>query len=308
MQLGPYSRHKRIQNSKIIAELWRKTRLSITHPLMYTDADDILTLATTGFSDIKSIIWSKEIANFDEVFFQALKAETLLPRDNFMDILEETGIELDDRRKLAYFSQTLLGYWYRRILKFSRKLPGMSVLTLREFLLHMAKNTDLLYILMFATTGIYWDMDCLVIKLNDRAFPLWKSKMVNLSDESNVKLHEEIHKHLDKIRLSMEESLFIYSLNLVADNKQPQFKQAHSRLMLSFIRYLQSKNEGIYHKRLLEIVNCIAVLKEHFYSDKKWCKKNLKYVDYMYNDSVCKLFMNCEVVEDCVTEFEKCHL
>ncbi|CAD5118968.1 DgyrCDS7637 [Dimorphilus gyrociliatus] len=286
MQLGPYSRHKRIQNSKVIAELWRKSKLNVPHPLMHSDVDDILTLATTGFSEIRSVVWSQEISNFDQVFLDALKTQefALIPKDYFMDFLEETGLELDDRKVLSHFSQQLLGYWYRRILAFARKLPGMSELSTKDFLLHMVKSTDLLYILMLATTAIYWNTDCLVINLNDKVFTLGKSKMVYLSDEKNVELHESIHKRLDNLKLTMEESLFIYALNLVSDSKQPQLKQAHSRMTSSFIRYLQSTNGGDYQKRLLDIVNSLAILKEKFYSDKKWFHYGV------YTCEACKVF------------------
>lgn len=302
IQIGPYTNKRKRENMKIIEKL-NKKKFFIFPQLRFSDADDILTSAMSNVSSFLKIDWSAEVKDLDKSLQIAENsiANVHIPSQDYMDILAVTGTEADNRRDFLEFTETVSSIWFKNLLVFTKSLPGMRELNMRDFLSIAVKHFNISFILEELFHICIWDQNFLYYKLNDRILKIEKKSLERILDQNSVNVFNAMQLNLKKINLTREEAVFLYSLQLISGNEKPHFKETYNRTLVSFIRYLKGNYEN-YEKRLLELTNFLANFEINILQDKRWSQQHQKYLRHFFKKPLCQLFFYAVEIGECIDE------
>lgn len=132
----------------------------------------------------------------------------------------------------------------------------------------------------------YWkDNDFIVTYSNNHRLILTRSFLENIADSTFFSLQRQFDDSLLNSKLTHEEASYLVAINMLKPlENQPQYKLHHTRIILSFTRFLEGRYGNDYHLRLREIVNLQAFLNETMIKLKKWYHDNQFYFDKVHCD------------------------
>ncbi|CAD5121726.1 unnamed protein product [Dimorphilus gyrociliatus] len=299
IKIGPYSRERRLENMKQLAEL-RQIKFHIPKLPVYSDADDLLVLCSIAFNHMRNIQWTSEIENFHSGFNLALQAQDArLSNHDYMDILEVTGVEADERKHSSILIENFFKVAIKNVFPFARQLPGMMNLREAEILFNILSSINIVH-LTFAVLGVYtWQGEEFFLNLQNYRLGLDRNHMIQISNQEIADFHIEYHKRFLNLQLTWEETMLILAINLVSSQKKcKESMAAHNRLVLAFTRYMQSTYGNSFVIRLQSIINFLAYFKQFDGLVKKFYEQNKKYLNYVFPGVLLKFLYNIGQVEE----------
>lgn len=301
IKIGPYSRERRLENMKQLAQC-RKIKFNVPKLPVYSDADDILVLCSIAYNTMKNIQWVSEIENFQMGFsIAALQSQDVqrVSNHDYMDILEVTGVEADERKHISYLIESFFKVALRKVFPFARQLPGMINLREAEVLFNILSSINFLHLTLTAL-GVYtWEDDSFVLRFQDYHLKLNRAQIIQAGNEEIADFQMEYHKRFLDLQLTWEETMLILAINLVSSQKKTKESiTAHDRLVLAFTRYMQSTYGDSYVIRLQSIVNFLAYFKQFDALVKKFYEQNKKYLNYVFPGVLMKFLYNIGQVEE----------
>lgn len=310
IKIGRYSRERRQQNfSKLSAIIAKKP--TIPYLMNFADADIVTVYCRESFSKYRDIIWGNEIENlYDKMSLTLLEVtNNTCPREDFMDVLEVCGIEIDSRRNLIEIGENFLRKNLKYLYSFARDLPGGRELPPDDFLQHFFNQTeDIKFTLVCAHEASEENGD-LNFRIDNHFFKMQKSEMINLFDQQLSNLLYENLNRKNELKITPEESMFIFATHIIQPKPNfPQLSIANQRLNLAFTRYMQTVYGEGYHNRMRDLINFIAFFKESVFVVKKWIRKHEKYLNHLSNCKIIRRFWkgeNSDLGSICLDELIK---
>ncbi|CAD5117312.1 DgyrCDS6098 [Dimorphilus gyrociliatus] len=292
IKIGRYSRERRRENFNKLSEII-SNKPSIPHMMNFADADIVTVYCRESFSKFTDATWGKEIHNLYERLYSAILETqgSSWSKEDFMDIVEVTGVEIDGRRSFAEISQKLLKRNIQFLYKFARALPGGKELPNEKFVVDFFNYPEYIKFAIAMSYNFYWSNDEFVFTVDDKQFLMHKNELEHFLDKEVLSYQMEISERKNKLNLTVEETMFVFALQIIKPSAQyPKMGVANQRLNLAFTRYLQTTYGNDYHKRLRDIINFVSFFNEKIYFLKKWTKKNERYLNYLTDCKLMKLF------------------
>lgn len=302
-KIGRYSKERHKKNRNQIAVIEKRTAAVPFLP-KNSDAQDILIFCFKSFEDIKVKDWKSEIENFELFFSSACSVIDggIFSKNDYMDIYEATGVELDERSAYSSFVEVTLGATYKRLLRSLRRLPGLRDLSLQDFLCITLSNKDVMNMIVVVLSKGNITSDLLEYKMDDQhVLKMPKEHMLNMSDETIVKNQALCFNKVAEANVSFEEAIFLVAVCMFSPNKNyPNLSTNHRRFTLSLVKYLEDNYGKTYHLRLQKLISIVTYFKEQCISGIKWLKENEEYLKQIYKTKLMRALIVCTEVEDAV--------
>lgn len=283
IKIGRYSCERRRYHQTLVTN-FEKKKLQIPYLPVHTDCQDLIIACNNFYLNLYETRWKDEIADFEGTFKGLVDIFKTgpFPREDYVDVYEVTGLELDNRKLIGIFYESIEKLIFSKIVKGVLALPEIRNMTEAEVIRIFAINKDCVGLALFLMGGMKWnDNNNFTVEMDDQFnFSGKKSDMINLYDPFITDNEITITKKFTKINLNFQEAAMIVAIKILQPNSHfPQFIQGQNRLCLALTRYLESCYGSNYFWRLGEIINLLANYEETISHCKKWVKKNKKYCE-----------------------------
>lgn len=290
IKVGRYSKEMHSKNRMKLQKL-SSYPTSCTRPmklLQFTDADDFLTKLETFASKIYNLNWSSEIKDLEKLSIKLNEtlSNGLFPKDDFLNVLSVTGVELDNRREMISFTSRVSEIFLQHGLSFLKSLPGVCNLDEKTFVDFIC--TEYYYIQnIFSLISIFeWIDEGLRINLSGREILISNDAINSAMGENLREITDSIHNYSKSMELTQLEFFFLGFLKMLERRSDiPQLKFTHERLLLSLTRYLENTYGQNYHVNLGKMVNFFAEYETRQLKLKNFYKLNKEYLMYMAENS-----------------------
>ncbi|CAD5121735.1 DgyrCDS10212 [Dimorphilus gyrociliatus] len=302
IKTGRYSREKHTQ----LKELSKNSQnLSVNIPVLlnFSDADDIIVKCSNLLVCMKDFNWSEKVENFNQIVCDMNKIldEGFFPKDDFEDIRQVTGVEMDDRRKFSDYNGLLKEANLRHWLPFVKSLPGMFELDDLTFFKHISDHIYDMYLILYTSEVYNWGSGGLGIKLDKQKVLIKNESFKSLNGSEIMNIQDKFGRRWQEVNLTHEEAILVFTLNLVSPGIIGEnFPSVFNRILLAFTRYLQSKYGDDYHIRMGEVVNFLAFSNELKHSCYQWRKQNQRYLNYIFDTPCLRILWG-----GCTSDIEK---
>ncbi|CAD5121732.1 DgyrCDS10209 [Dimorphilus gyrociliatus] len=295
IKVGRYSREIHQKNREALRKLYISENSSEVVPLLlkYTDADDITTKFSILLDDLRNINWSERVSDLNEIFdrMKYIIETGLFLKDDFTNILEVTGLHIDNRKEFSKFNGKLMEISGRYWLPFLKALPGMIELDDRVFFHILCSHLDAFHLIISLEFGMKWQRDGLHISLNNKSICLSNENLERMIGNSMTDLRHKKFIKMEKANLTNEEILFIFSINMVTPNEYyPYFPSAYDRVSQALTRYLQKTYGDSYHYRLSELISFLSFFNELKVSSNRWREDNRSCFEHVFDTPFSRIF------------------
>lgn len=295
IKVGRYSKTQLRQKEHVLADYQRR-KLFIPYLAKSCDAFDIVVANQVAFSSFFTIDWDKEIEGFSTLFQNAqnILQRDIFGREQFLDLYQCVGVEIDDRRDFAMFTEAITNVSFSYFVRAVKNLPGMNDFSHEDFCSCIVKNIDDLILLIVVACRTIWKTDELLLCLSDKyKLTVKKSFLSKLTEQKIVERNAEIAERMAQANLTFEEATFLIALDMSSPSvKYAHIKNTYNRFISGFSKYLENQYGKDYHLRLANLVNLMAFLKEKKNFNRQWMRKNEDYVNIIYKkDSIKLLYM-----------------
>lgn len=277
---GRRSRESHLKNLKMVRTLEQQEQ-RIPYLLNYSDSDDLIIRSSIFFDMVHKVEFAGEIKDFDEIFRRVknLFKKNSVSKEKYLDILNQTGIEIDDRKQYFLFLNKIVEHGFKKFVHLLHGYPGLESLDIENVINVFYKRLADIHLFICALGRFSADENNITIKIdNNHKLEMNKWDRMNITDENTTKFELQHFGDLSNFNLTSEENFFLFGLRILYPDKDyPHFEKLHDRLTLSFVRYLKSCYGQMYHHRLLELLNRISYLKIIFNFSRSWHKKNYEY-------------------------------
>lgn len=259
----------------------------------YTMDDELIQRVSLFFHKVKNIDWTQEIQNHFEVLKNMTEAiqNTFLPSEDFMDIYNSTGIEIDNRSIFTKdhwkFGEIILKY----NLTFMRSLPGFRELNEKDFINILRDHVDNMLVLASFFSNIDVLSEDLCLSGTQQNFIIDKATLRTLLGNDFILVKDEMRSIINNLKINHLELLFVLVLPILSPNrKYHHFSDVYNRLLKVFVRYLQTNHGANYHKRLRDLMNFHGRFSDFNTVMKYWRLRNQNYYSRMVKSPVLRIF------------------
>ncbi|CAD5118970.1 unnamed protein product [Dimorphilus gyrociliatus] len=297
-KVGRYTKQRHKENKQQLANIEMK-KIMVPYLSIYSDSQDMIIICHQSFRDLLVENWALEVENFNHIFSRALHSMSsgIYTKQEYMDVLEVTGIEIDDRSSYTRFIEIFIEVLYKRIMRCLRRLPGLNQLNHKDFYKTILSHKENLCVLIEVASKANWTPEGLAFQLgNQRSVLLPSDYMVKMTDKEIAESQHKRGIKLTEVNLKFEEAIFLTTIFMLSPTKcQPHFQDFYQRFMFAFTKYLEENYGSNYHLRLQKLISTIAFFREDNLRQKKWVKNNEEYFTKMYKTDLLKAF---SVIDD----------
>ncbi|CAD5118972.1 unnamed protein product [Dimorphilus gyrociliatus] len=293
-KIGRYSKERHEENRKQLVNFnMRKSK--IPYLLQYSDAKDVVIICNQSFENFTIKSWIAEVEDFTELFQRALGtvSQNIYSKEQYMDVLEVTGVEIDHRRNYSKFVETTMVVTYTRALKCLRRLPGLDTLPDKDFFRTVLSHKENIYVLMAIASQVNWSQEGVTFRLDDNhKIILPADYLAKMSDSDIANKQAYAGKKITDIGLTFDEAVFLTAIQMFCPTKtHPHLQDFQHRFLLAFTNYLEEHYGNKYHERLQELISLSTYFKESIHQGKKWLKKNENYLKMIYTTNIMRAFI-----------------
>ncbi|CAD5118969.1 unnamed protein product [Dimorphilus gyrociliatus] len=301
IKIGRYST-QRTELNKLCHAQAQYHKLIVPFLPQHSDAQDITIRCSQSFSEFFIRDLNDEIENFDLLNQMAEKSlkEASFDRQEFFDIYDVTGIELDNRLTHAQFSEDIAVVSLKHFFRSIKCLPGMNEIPMADFYRIVLSNYGDYYLLLSVISGNHWQDDTLIMNIDSKHSMIMDyTDFIKLCDFQGLKIQQEHDNRITETHLTYEEATFLVAIHMLnSAQKFPQLETLRSRVMLAFIRYLECRYDKNQHLRFSELINLDSFLKEKRYYMKKWLRKHKPHINKRESNKVFKAFFTMENIDE----------
>lgn len=293
IKVGRYSKETHKRNREALQKL-NPISNNYQVPMLpeFSDADDVIMRFMIAINNVKGPSWSVQFNSLSKIFDKFIRVvdSGFFPKDDFLNILEVTGLEVDDRKELSNFCDNFMEISLRKWLPILRSLPGLNELEEKPFFHLLCKNIDILHIVMSIPLNMLWKDDGLYISINGKNCIVNNEVLEQLVGSFMTNLRKEKAKIMDRLRIKPEEILFIFSILMLTPNEYfSTFPSAYDRITQALTRYLEKDYRESYQERLSILIDFLSFLNNFKASSTMWRKENSSYFPKSFKTPITRL-------------------
>lgn len=303
IKIGRYSKETQSELKEIAKQTTEKTLFNIPSLLCFSDADDTIVRCSNLFEGMREINWSKQLDDSNGLLEKMDNILTggFFSKTDFEEVLEVTGVEMDDRKLFTTSNCKLKEITLRHWLPFVRCLPGMFELDDLTFFRNLHYHVDDFHLLNRMERICKGNTSAQDVETQIKGIDLSSKHLLNLNGPEILKIQQSLDEKLRKLNLSHEEVILIFILNLLLSRLNVgNFSKFYQRILLAFTRYLQNIHGDSYHVRYGELVNFLAFVAEQKHLSNQWRQKNRQYLSYIFDSPAANILWG-----GCIMDIEK---
>ncbi|CAD5121731.1 DgyrCDS10208 [Dimorphilus gyrociliatus] len=289
IKVGRHSKKTNAEKLKRISNI--KSKCSAELLPVYSDADDIISSCFSILNNILQSNWTRKIDKFDEQikYLNLLSNKTFVSMDDFIDIHQVTGIEMDDRAEFTGKHCEIFELGVQNYLPLLKGLPGLREISDKDFIKLLCYHEyDFCLVNLIApvyrnSNGIEIFLGNGSVKLSRETLKLWLGN--NLVDKRIEAINRK-----DEMNLNREELLLIFAMSLSMPVKDFKYSpQTYNRFVMALTRYLQRIYGDSYHLKLADYINFLSFLSEKRLIYNKWRECYKDYFSWVYKTPMFRI-------------------
>lgn len=285
-------RHSKETNQEKLKKLrFYQSRALIPSLPAFSNTDDLLVFCFNLINNVMEKDWSSQAISFQDKItdLEKLPNSSMFNLDDYLNILEVTGIEMDERADMSRPHCNLYEIGLKSYLPYLKCLPGLNEMSNIEFMKLVSDH----------------EFDSCAINLLEPVFKFKQGIELNFPNRSILFTHAklklwlggplvdtriETRMLLESSKLTFEEKMLLFVLNLTLPINRPQSsKSIHKRLLLALTRYLQRNYGDSYEIKFNQIIHVMnkMIEKRQFYNN--WRKRYANYFSRVYGTPILRI-------------------
>ncbi|CAD5118975.1 DgyrCDS7638 [Dimorphilus gyrociliatus] len=300
IKIGRYSLERHEKNRKTLKDLKNKS-INIPYLPIGSDSQDIVVLCQNCFSLFPIKDWTTKVDGLREKVLRVNEVfdDHLYNSEQFMDIYETVGVEIDNRRVFAELFEMIITTVFNGFSEALINLPIAKELQPEDFFSKALESLEDVNLIMASFSLSLWKNDSLAIPFDDNlTLNIPKSSLAQIVDVNLLDSQKETIEILSQLHITFEEAIFITTLNfLKPTTKYPQLHGIYERFTLAFTRYLENKYGSSFHYGAYTCEGCKVF----------FTRSSKKYIDYVCLTNRKQCVSNTDYAFSCkFCRYKKC--